>query len=100
MLVFRKILRPYYRNDSKNLTNGNLGRFEFSDSFGRRKLSTFSYHESNLSLIVFIVNHQLIPFPIQPKSTSLEQSCYDRSQTIVVASLYCLLFSTSKNKYR
>ena len=81
----------------KNLTIGNLGALEFSNSFGRGKFSTFSYHEPNLSLIVFIVNYQVIPFPTKPKSISLEQCCYERSQTIIVTSLYCLLFSKSKN---
>ena len=45
-----------------------------------------------------LVNHQLIPIAIQPKSISLEQICYKRSQGIAVTSLHCLLFSTSKNK--
>ena len=45
-----------------------------------------------------LVNHQLIPITIQPKSISLEQICYKRSQGIAVTSLHCLLFSTSKNK--
>ena len=42
-------------------------------------------------------NHQLIPNAIQPKSISLEQICYKRSQGIAVTSLHCLLLSTSKN---
>ena len=59
--------------------------------------------ETNLSLIAretmrLLVNHQLIPIAIQPKSISLEQICYKRSQGIAVTSLHCLLFSTSKNK--
>ena len=45
-----------------------------------------------------LVNHQLIPIAIQPKSISPEQICYKRSQGIAVTSLHCLLFSTSKNK--
>ena len=61
------------------------------------------FDESNLSLITLetmrlSVNHQLIPIAIHPKSTSLEQICYKRSQGIAVTSLQCLLFSTSKNK--
>ena len=57
----------------------------------------------NLSLIAretmrLLVNHQLIPIAIQPKSTSLEQICYKRSQGIAVTPLHCLLFTTSKNK--
>ena len=43
-----------------------------------------------------LVNHQLIPIAIQPKSISLEQICHKRSQgnivVIVVTSLQCLLF--------
>ena len=74
-----------------------------SKSFGRGKFSSLSYHKSNLSLIAretmrLLVNHQLIPIAIQPKSISLEQICYKRSQGIAVTSLHCLLFSTSKNK--
>ena len=45
-----------------------------------------------------LVNYQLIPIAIQPKSIILEQICYKRSQGIAVTSLHCLLFSTSKNK--
>ena len=45
-----------------------------------------------------LVNHQLIPIAIQPKSISPEQICYNRSQGIAVTSLHFLLFSTSKNK--
>ena len=45
-----------------------------------------------------LVNHQLTPIAIQPKSISLEQICYKRPQSIAVISLHCLLFSTSKNK--
>ena len=45
-----------------------------------------------------LVNYQLILIAIQPKSISLEQICYKLSQGIVVTSLHCLLFSTSKNK--
>ena len=45
-----------------------------------------------------LVNHQLILIAIQFKSISLEQICYKRSQGIVVTSLHCLLFSTSKNQ--
>ena len=83
-----------------NLTSCNLGA---SESFGRGKFSSLSYRESNLSLIAretmrLLVNHQLIPIAIQPKSISLEQICYKKSHGIAVTSLYCLLFSTSKNK--
>ena len=45
-----------------------------------------------------LVNHQLIPVAIQPKSISLEQICYKRAQGIAVISLDCLLYSTSKSK--
>ena len=41
----------------------------------------------------------MIPFPIRSKSFFLEQSCYERSQTIVAASLYCLLFLASKKQW-
>ena len=74
-------------------------------SSGRGKFSSLSYHGSNLSLIAqnhaimqLLVNQQLILIAIQRKSISLEQICYKRSQGIVVTSLHCLLFSTSKNK--
>lgn len=54
------------------------------ESFGRGKFSFLSYHESNLSLIALeamplLGNHQFIPFLIEPKGTSLEQNCYERS---------------------
>ena len=67
------------------------------------KFSSLNYHESNLSLIArrtmrLLVNHQLILIAIQSESILLEQICYKRSQGIVVTSLHCLLFSTSKNK--
>ena len=45
-----------------------------------------------------LVNHQLIPIAIQPKSISLEQICYKRSQGIVVTSLHCLLFDIKKQR--
>ena len=45
-----------------------------------------------------LVKHQLIPITMQPKSISLEQICYKRSQGTAVASLHCLLSLTSKNK--
>ena len=45
-----------------------------------------------------LVNHKLIPIPMQSKRFSLKQSCYERSKVIVVTSVYCLLFSTSINK--
>ena len=44
------------------------------------------------------VNHQLVPTAIHPKSISPGKICYKRSHGIVVTSLHCLLFSTSKNK--
>ena len=55
----------------------------------------------NLSLIApettrLLVSHQLIPIAMQPKSISLEQICYKRSQGI--AALHCVFFSTSKNE--
>ena len=79
-------------------------RAKLTINLTRGKFSSLSYHESNLSLIAretmrLLVNHQLIPIAIQPKSISLEQICYKRSQGIVVTSLHCLLFSTSKSKY-
>ena len=46
-----------------------------------------------------LVNQQLIPIAIQPKTISLEQICYKRSQSVAGTSLHCLLFLTSKNKY-
>ena len=45
-----------------------------------------------------LVNHQLSPIMIQPKGITFEQIGYKRCQGIVVTSLHCLLFSTSKNK--
>ena len=65
--------------------------------------SSFSYHESNFSLIAretirLLVDHQLISIAIQPRSISLQHICYSRCQVIAVTSLYCLLFWTSKNK--
>ena len=48
--------------------------------------------------VPLLVNHQLIPIVIQPKSISFEQICYKKCQGIAVTSLNCLLFSTSKNK--
>ena len=85
-----------------NLTSGNQGASEFSESFGGGKFNSI-YHESNLSLSAretmrLLVNHQLITIAIQPKSISLEQICYKRSHGIDVTSVHCLLFSTSKNK--
>ena len=86
-----------------NFTSGNQGASYFSKSFGRGKLSSSSYCESNLFLIAqgtmrLLVNHPLIPIAIQPKSISLEQICYKISQGIAVTSVHCLLFLTSKNK--
>ena len=45
-----------------------------------------------------LANHQPFPLQITPKSISFEKSCYERSEVIVVTSLYCLLFSTSIKK--
>ena len=45
-----------------------------------------------------LANHQPFPLQIRPKSISFEKSCYERSEVIVVTSLYCLLFSTSIKK--
>ena len=45
-----------------------------------------------------LVNHQLIPIAIQPKSISLEQICYKRSQGIAVTSQYCFLFFDFKKQ--
>ena len=63
------------------------------------------FEEWYLSLIAqenmrLLINHQLILMVIHCKSISLEQICYKRSQGIVLTSLHCLLFSTSKNKDR
>ena len=45
-----------------------------------------------------LINHQLIPIAIQPKSIFLEQICHKRFQGVAVTSLHWLLFSTSINK--
>ena len=45
-----------------------------------------------------LVNHQLIPIAIQPKSISPEQISYKKSQGIAITALHHFLFSTSKNK--
>ena len=45
-----------------------------------------------------LVNHQLFPISIHPKSISRKQIRYKRSQGIDVTSLHCFLFATSKNK--
>ena len=79
-------------------------RAKLTINLTRGKFSSLSYHESNLSLIAretirLLINHRLIPVAMQSKSISLEQICYKRSQGIVVTSLHCLLFSTSKSKY-
>ena len=65
----------------------------------------FFYHKSCLLLLALkviklLVDNQLIPLPIRPKSISFEESCYKRSQVkkIAVTLLYCLRFSTSKDK--
>ena len=79
-------------------------RAKLTINLTRGKFSSLSYHESNLSLIAretirLLINQRLIPVAMQSKSISLEQICYKRSQGIVVTSLHCLLFSTSKSKY-
>ena len=43
-----------------------------------------------------LVNHQLIPIAVWPKSISYEQICYKISLGIAVTSVHCLLFSMSK----
>ena len=48
------------------------------------KILAFCNCGLNLSLIArevlrLLVNHQLIPYPIWPKSISFEQGCYERS---------------------
>ena len=70
-----------------NLTNGLI----IFRVLWRGKFSSLSYQESNLSLIVretmrLLVNHQLIPIAIHPKSIYLEQICYERSQGIAATS--------------
>ena len=45
-----------------------------------------------------LVKHQVILIAIQPKSISLKQIYYKRSQGVAVISLHSLLFSMSKNK--
>ena len=75
-------------------------RFNFLSPLGED--SFLDYLESVLSLIVreiirWLFNHQLILFSIRSKSIFLWTKLL-RFQTIVVASVYCLLFSTSKNK--
>ena len=80
-------------NITINLTSGNKRVFKFFNSFGRKKFTFFffSYHKSNLLLIALkamrlLVNHQF------------ERSCHERSQAIVVTSLYCLFFSNVKKQ--
>ena len=45
-----------------------------------------------------LVNHQLISIAIQPKASLVNKSVIKDLIGIVVTSLYCLFFSTSKNK--
>ena len=45
-----------------------------------------------------LVNHQLILIAMQPKSISLEQICYKRSQGIAVTSLHCHLLRHQETK--
>ena len=59
-------------------------RFSFPSPFGFRpeKFSFLDFCESKLLLmaqeiIQLLVNHQLVPFTILPKSISLEQNCYE-----------------------
>ena len=47
---------------------------------------------------LLLVNHQLIPITIQPKSISLEQICYKKPQGIAVTSLHCLVFCDVKKQ--
>ena len=46
-----------------------------------------------------LVNYQNILLAIQSKNIFLEQICYKRSEGIIITSLHCLVFSTTKNKY-
>lgn len=68
-------------------------KFEFKYRKGSKtkwpKCSFLDYYESKLSLISqeimsLLVNHQFIPFPIQPRSISLEKHCNERSQATVI----------------
>ena len=45
-----------------------------------------------------LVNYQVTPIAILPKSISLEQICYKRSQGIAVTSLHCFLFIDVKKQ--
>ena len=78
-----------------NLPSGNERASQFAESVGREKLSSWSYHESNLSLIArktmrLPVNHQLIPIPIQSKIIYLKQIY---NYNIYKISKYCRNFT-------
>ena len=45
-----------------------------------------------------LVNSQLVPTTMQPKSISFEQICHKRSQGIVVTSLHSLHFRLEKQR--
>ena len=51
---------------------------------------------SKLSSIAREIMRLLVNCRILPKSISLEQSCYERSQAVEVASLDCLFFDVKK----
>ena len=88
----------------KELRSGTLTSVLIFLYFGQGKFSSVDCHYSNLLLIAqdvmqLLVNHQLIPFSIWPKSFSSEQSWCKRSETIVLTSLYCcIIIAVSKNK--
>ena len=88
----------------KELRSGTLTSNFILLYFGQGQFSSVDCHCSNLLLIAqdvmqLLVNHQLIPFSIWPKSFSSEQSWCKRSETIVVTSLYCcIIIVVSKNK--
>lgn len=83
-----------------NLTSGNK-EFKISEFFAWGNFSSISYLQ--LKFIVncmkamrVLVDHQIIPFVVRPKSISHKQSRCKIPQTIAVTSLFCLLFSMSK----
>ena len=69
---------------------GPLDEEHLTSLITRPKLSSIARE-----IVQLLVNHQLIPFSICPKSISLEQSCNEKPPTIVVTSI---LFSTLKKK--
>ena len=98
-----------------NLTSSNKGVFKFTlhkrwsfplkiSSVNMSKSAvSFSYHESNLSLVTpqimrLLINDQFIPFQIRPKSISFEQRSPDllKDLAIVITLLCCPSFLTSK----